>query len=470
MRRRLDLRRSRGGFALSLALAMVVLAGCGQSAGSRATPTATPATATGTVMRRPTEVPIPCNLATQWKAPTDNVGLNDFAMVSPTEGWAVGSLTAHWPPTTPSDAPAGVLYHLTGDTWQRLPQTYPGAELSTLSMGSPDDGWAASTSAMTGMGTQALVLHYHEGHWTPVDVPALDAVLKGPPGSSGGSIQGISVQMFGPDAGWLFAWTNIPRDPNNPTSRAQVVILRYTHGAWTPIAAPTVSLTTELFSLSAVSANEAWIVGTDYGNDLTTLFAHYVNGAWSMWPQTFPGVTEQFTMLSPTEGWAFDTGGGDDALLHFDGTTWASVAGPGGGDPGIAFTSAVFPVAPGVSWLVAVDASGIDLEQYANGQWQQVAWPSGDVVPERLVAGKADEVLGHRGHLPSGGLRPGTGHLGRARRLPARGAWDMEPRRAEVGIAHPEAERPAMVSVRILASPLCIVLDTARQCLPRETA
>jgi hypothetical protein len=267
-------------------------------------------------------------------------------------------------------------------------------------MDSLDDGWAASSSAVTGTGYRALVLHYSGGRWQAVDVPALDAVLKGPPGTSGSFIQWISVQMFGPDAGWMFAWTNIPRDPNNPASRAEVVILRYEHGVWTPIAAPNVSITTELFGLSAVSADEAWIVGTDYGSDLKTLFAHYRDGAWSLWPQTFPGVAERFTMLSPSDGWAFDSGGGPTLLLHYDGTTWASVAMRDWTDQRIDLFPTVFSVSPGVLWFPAAqgygDAAKSLFEQYSGGQWRQITWPFSDVhgYPLRLVSVSTGELWG----------------------------------------------------------------------------
>ncbi len=307
-----------------------------------------------------------------------------------------------------------MIYHLTAGAWQRLPQVYPGAELSAISMGAPDDGWAASAFAVTGTGTgtgagtgtgtgdHVLVLHYSHGHWTPVDIPALDAVLKGPPGSAGGNIHWLSIQMFGPTAGWMFAWTNIPRDPSNPASRAEVIVLRYEQGVWTPIAAPAVTPTTELFSLSAVSADEAWMVGTEYGtNDLTTRFAHYNHGGWSLWPKTFLGVTERFTMLSPTDGWAFASdahGGGSDNLLHYDGATWVPVATPDWPNQQIDLTSLAVRAAPGVTWFGALHMEGLGgtalIEQYAAGRWQQVAWPFGDVQPVRLAVGASGELWG----------------------------------------------------------------------------
>jgi hypothetical protein len=355
-----------------------------------------------------TPTPARCDPATQWRAPAGNVALDDLAMVGPGEGWAVGALTRT--PGDPASAPTGVIYHLTQGQWRRLPQTYPGAELSTISMDSPDDGWAASNSAITGQDDRALVLHYTGGEWRQVDIPALDRALKGPPGTSGGSMQWISVQMFGPDAGWMFAWTNVPRDAK---ARSGNVILRYVTGVWTPVPAPKVKDTTDLFSLSAVSGDEAWISATDYGDmgDLTTLFAHYVNGAWSIWPQTFPGVTERMTMISPSAGWAFGSdANGNTAALRYDGSTWSWAPLPTDWVARrVLLLSWVFPMSDGAVWFPAtqVPSDAIFLVSYAGGQWRNVSWPYPDTLPERLFPDASGELWG----IGDIGHRVGCAHI-----------------------------------------------------------
>lgn len=342
---------------------------------------------------KPTAV-LRCDPATQWRPPAGNVALNDLAMVAPDEGWIVGN-TAFFPFV--HQQPAGVIYHLVHGQLVRLSQTYPGTRLVAISMDSLSDGWVVSDNVLTGTGDRAVVLHYHLGQWSLVDVPALDAVFKGPPGTYGGNLQSISVRMFGPDAGWMFAETNIPRDLNTPASRPQVVILRYESGVWTPIAAPAVSLTTELFALSAVSADEAWIVSTDYASDgtQTTLFAHFVSGAWSLWPRTFPGITQQLTMLSPTDGWAFG-GDGPMPMLHYDGTAWAPASLPPAlASQGVKLTaSSAFYSSSGDLWFDTSNSAGDLLEEYANGHWRQFAWPYSDVGPVAMTATSPTELWG----------------------------------------------------------------------------
>lgn len=383
MRRRDAIRR---GTLASLVVAVMALAACGPSQVNLPS-----------ILPPPSAPAAACDSAKQWRPPAGNVALNDMAMVAPDEGWAVGALTPHlW---DGGSVPTGVIYHLVGGQWRMEPQTYPGAALTVLSMDSPTDGWAASATAMTGAGDRALVLHDTGGVWRPVDVPALDAILRGPPGTSGGSIQWLTLRMFGPDAGWLFAWTNVPRDPSDPGSRAAVVILRYLQGAWTPVPAPRVTPTTEMFMLSAVSANEAWIVGTDYGaSNQATIFAHYGSAGWTLWPQTFPGVTEQIEMTSPTAGWAFDSGpDGYPALLRYDGASWSRAPLPA---DWVARRTIVlpyaFPMPGGATWFPAsrVPSDALFLVTYSGGAWRAPPWPYPDTQPQRLFRGASGELWG----------------------------------------------------------------------------
>lgn len=381
-------------------VAAVCLAACGQ-AGAGATASAAdssgPATsATFTTPSAPTAAAT-CDRETQWRVPAANTALDDLAMTGPDDGWAVGDLTGD--PGTPRQ-PAGVIYHFTRGQWRQEPTTYPGAELSALSMDSPTDGWAASKSALTGQGDQALVLHYTSGQWRQVDIPALDQALKGPPGTlAGAAIIWLTVRMFGPDAGWMFALTNLPRDLSDPASRGQVVILRYAHGVWTPIAPPAVDPTTEMYWLSAVSGDEAWLAETDYATSggLTTRFAHFANGVWRDWPVTFKGVTQRMEMASPTDGWALPNNGiARPELLHFDGKAWSLTPTPASwASLGISLLPGVYPLTPGVAWFPLIGGDGAAMvAQYARGQWRQVAWPYADMLPARLVADGAGGLWG----------------------------------------------------------------------------
>lgn len=321
-----------------------------------------------------------CDTTTQWRPPSDNVQLNDLALTGPGEGWAIGSLTGD--PRQPGySGPTGVIYQLTNGHWQRLPQTYPGEDLTSIAMASPTDGWiVASGSAM-------FLLRYDGNQWRKVDVPAIDAAF-GPPG--GVSVPGYGlgkVQMFGSTA-WYFAATDNPLYPNDPNSRAtSVVILRYSNGAWTTIPAPHIAGSVTLFDFAASSADEAWLLGEDYQpSSLPTILYHYANGQWTTWPTTYPGGSGQhLQMLSPTNGWTYvGDAGTPQTLLHYDGSTWAPIdlsqvdhfVGT------VQYMAAIGEPAPSVTWFTAFTSARANtilasqsLLAYNGGAWQHVTWP-----------------------------------------------------------------------------------------------
>ncbi len=345
----------------------------------------------------------PCDYTTQWQAPADNVALDDMAMVSPDEGWAVGATT-----DSRYQESDGVIYHLTGGQWQRLPQTYPNAPLASVSMDSPTDGWAITRPSEGGVTGLTLALHYTGGQWRPADIPALDAIVQ-----SGGILY-VSVQMFGPDAGWIFTWGSWPADASSSGGRSSAaLVLRFEQGVWTPVAPPQITATSDLFALSGVSAGEAWLVGTDYTQQgQTTFFEHYANGGWTLWPKTFAGVTERFTMLSATDGWAFDGGDNSDTLLHYNGAAWAPVNLPGSwGGKNIRLMDRAFPFAPGTDWITGNQGDSPQgkafIAQYASGKWTNVAWPYAEGGPLRVVPGASGEMWGVGDILHQEGCPPG---------------------------------------------------------------
>ena len=372
-------------------LLTLALTACGSGAarGKLASGTATPSAA-------PSPTQPPCDPATQWSAPAGNISLDALSMVSADEGWATGVLN-------PSSVIGGttspaVLFHLVHDQWQRLPQTYPGAELQSLSMDSLTDGWAVSPSPVTGS-AHPLALHYTGGVWRPVDVPALDAVLRPTATISGANIMRISVRMFGPQAGWMFAWTN--RDAASEGEPS--LVLRYEGGAWRLISNPRAAAGVTLFDLSAVSADEAWVVGTEYGSSAstppTTLCFSYLDDAWSQSPETFPGATESLTMVSTTDGWAGDSVG-TDSLLHYDGVRWSAVPTPPAmARQGASFLGPVITLAPSETWFVAGQTGLIlpeneSLWQSVSGHLTRVAWPFPDSMPTVLVASTPTDAWG----------------------------------------------------------------------------
>jgi len=393
----------------ALALTLVsALAGCAMPGAQRggATVHVTPSPSPSPSV---TATPVPCNPATQWPPPTNHVDLEAIALApsktGPATGWATGKLLPGL--TQGNFTPTAVLYHLINGQWQRAPQTYPGADLMTIAMGGPTDGWAASSTPLTGS-AHPLVLHDTNGVWRPVDIPALDFILQPTATILEANIFSVKIQLFGPDVGWMVAQTNYPRPDGGPLT----LILRYDGHAWSTLPTPTVPSTMTLFDVSAVSANELWMVGTDYGAaSETTRFFHYVHQQWQRAKQTFPLITQSLTMASPTLGWAGDNDGDSSVpnqLLWYHNQQWAPFPIPSALTQHGAYPlGPILTPAPGVVWMETEQLSTQTpgLWQEAQNRWSPVPWPYTDIIPTALTQDTTGTLwgianIGHQQNCP----------------------------------------------------------------------
>jgi hypothetical protein len=101
------------------------------------------------------------------------------------------------------------------------------------------------------------------------------------------------------------------------------------------------STVNELRAVSAVSASDAWAVG-DYTDDSTgatvTLILHWGGTSWSQVPSPSPSSAENHlygvSAVSATDAWAVGsyiddtTAHSDTLILHWDGTSWSELASP----------------------------------------------------------------------------------------------------------------------------------------------
>lgn len=326
--------------------------------------------------------------------PGAHVVLSDIAMVSATEGWAVGELDhyAVQGQAAPSDS---VLMHLSQGQWTQATPVFHNASLSNLAMLSPDDGWAVGTYAAgdTAFGNPRvfpLVLHYTGGAWHQVQVPAhlpgYDVPATAPSGSAAAEGEGwitrIKISMVSADDGWLWLDVNASRDPANHAARSDMRILHYHAGTWSLVPLPPISLTTDFWNMAAAAPGDAWFVGTDYQN-VTPVLAHYAAGRWSVIRETFAGQLMSIGMSSATNGWATGEDGGISLLMHYDGTTWSRRPLPPLLQTPPSSIADVFITRDGQVWVVGLVSSGQNyqtiIEEYYNGAWGTAQWPYSDV-------------------------------------------------------------------------------------------
>ncbi|HEX8727204.1 MAG TPA: hypothetical protein VF739_01190, partial [Ktedonobacterales bacterium] len=89
------------------------------------------------------------------------VSISDLAMVSPTEGWAVGGIFG--------SNTYGVVLHFKDGDWSEEP-FHPRGVLSAIAMVSPTEGWAVGGD--TTPNGAVTILHYSDGAWASVDLQA----------------------------------------------------------------------------------------------------------------------------------------------------------------------------------------------------------------------------------------------------------------------------------------------------------
>lgn len=266
---------------------------------------------------------------------TSGVTISDLAMVSPTEGWAVGSIFG--------SKPYGAILHYKDGDWSEEP-FHPRGILSAIAMVSPTEGWAVGGDPQPN--GAATILHYSDGAWAPVD---LQAPITG---------QLSAISMTSADAGWAAGTTSTPANAFSP------IVLRYDQGQWSSAPALPGSGTSAsgqpdvIAALAAPAPDDLWAVGLE--------LRHFARGAWSSAPNPAGVWLSDIAMTSATDGWAV----GDPiqrhtaVILHYANGAWTQV-----NCPTQQPLSGVAMASPTDGW--AVGARGTILH-YAGGAWSVV--------------------------------------------------------------------------------------------------
>lgn len=268
---------------------------------------------------------------TAWAVAQNDPGetmLRRVAMVSATEGWAVGG-------TEVGSKYFGVIWHYTHGKWQRDPTTLVREQLYGITTLPNGDAWA--------VGGGATILHEHSGTWTMMPLargldnyaylydniysiamisPTEGWAVGGPSssednfllssggnsGSGGGRLSNAAYPLTksGYSAPPVEQGAN-PRD----SGWYGCLILHYTGGQWSRVDCPGSGDFSALESISVLPNGDAWAVGKE------GLMMHEHNGAWTsidLSPKDdFSFTASQIVMTSPTEGWVLR----DGRMLHY---------------------------------------------------------------------------------------------------------------------------------------------------------
>jgi len=258
--------------------------------------------------------------------------LDDVAATSRNDAWAVGYETIG-----PGSNSRSLIEHWNGTNWKQVPSpsiTTPGGEqiqngLSGVTAISVNNVWAVGDYIVGSGSAQTLIEHWSGTKWAIV--PSPDPQGQFSPTFLGGvaAISPTDIFAVG-SAGDVFA----------PTA---TMILRWLGATWQPVKSPSNDETVESLSdVSAVSASDAWAVGS-YENQIShtnnlTLILRWNGRRWLAVRAPFPrgAVVDSLgsvAAVSAKQAWAVGSIGGgphDGAalLLRWNGARWAIAALP----------------------------------------------------------------------------------------------------------------------------------------------
>lgn len=326
----------------------ISLAACGQAGNSSGKPTAH---STATAQPRN-----PCAIRVSSPQPppqsaapivpvsgSDSRFLRKVAMVSASEGWAVGGIYVPNSEGNGLVSADSLLLHYINGKWTQV-QSPTNHFLYSLQMLSTTEGWA--------VGDGGVILHYHGGQWS------IDTTIQLP-----SYIILTDIFMLSPNEGWAVGDGG--------------VIVHYIGGQWTLVSQNGSSI----FSVSMVSPDEGWAGGW-FDNGGSVMFYHYQTGSWTNVTQTGQVETTANTdtgpilsiaMVSATEGWAEGTG-----VWHYCAGKWSEVISVK--QLGGAVLSGVV-LSPHEGWAV-----GSIIWHFSNGQWTSVKSPVPLAAPPGAIA------------------------------------------------------------------------------------
>lgn len=342
-----------------------------------------------------------------------NTWLNELAMVSPDEGWAVGSISSTASsrgggaisPTPDLQQSAGALIlRFRNCAWTPVATNYPGARLMSISMDSANDGWAVGNAS-----GKPLALHYTNGAWTSVALSQQSA----PQGSY------AQVRMRSADEGWIVVESQSDQMGNTSSG-----LLHLANGQWSGVNAPI----RHVADVLPAGQDDAWVAGVASVSPLTPALYHYHAGQWT--PTTLPsGVfIDRMRMDSPTNIWAsahivvpVNSEGSQPAadVLHYDGATWSKVNLGKGGDAQL-----VQSFGASAAWAFNLQRSDagetISRMQYGAGStWRAVNLPLDDLLDVSSLAQVTPDEYWAIGHY----VAHGTGNVASALLYFASGSW-----------------------------------------------
>lgn len=173
---------------------------------------------------------------------------------------------------------------------------------------------------------------------------------------------------------------------------SQSTIQSWNGTSWNLMNTPNPDSSDTLRAVAAVSATDAWAVGTAIaGGSQRTLIEHYDGTAWTVVPSPNIGVNSQLnavTARSATDVWAVGQDGVNEAqpiIEHWNGSSWSVVTGAALPSGATALLTGVTTTSDGAVWAVGavqkpLQPEGVArtafIERLSGGTWQSLPVPA----------------------------------------------------------------------------------------------
>jgi hypothetical protein len=234
--------------------------------------------------------------------PAVDDGLVAVTAVSPTDVWAVGSMSSGAPF---SDRP--LIEHWNGSAWQVVPAPGDGT-LTGLAAATADDIWAVGSALNGNQPVKTLAEHWNGTRW--------QIVASRNPAPYGNRLSAVSVA--GPDSVWAVGTAATSEFGTGSLAE------HWNGTRWSVVGIPAVGLDDTLRAVTSAGAGDVWAVGgydvqTPEGTATYALIEHWDGTRWSVAPSPGPtglDVLESVTAVSADDIWAVGSRTGDPARVE----------------------------------------------------------------------------------------------------------------------------------------------------------
>ncbi|HJT55060.1 MAG TPA: hypothetical protein VJ761_01090 [Ktedonobacteraceae bacterium] len=253
--------------------------------------------------------------------PSGNSLLNGIAVISSHDIWAVGE-------DFPSGSEQTLTEHWNGSQWTVVPSPNNQSidTLSGVAAVSTNDVWAVG-SAFNGH-YETLIEHWDGSQWSVVSSPN--------PGSLTDSLQGI-VALSANDVWAVGAYQNSSSSP------LQALTEHWNGSQWSVVSSPNTGNDYLLSGVAAISTKDVWAVGAYFssnGGPLLTFIEHWDGSQWSIVSSPTRQSCDQLysvTAISTNDAWAVGYSSqncnskyfsGRALIEHWNGKKWSIASSP----------------------------------------------------------------------------------------------------------------------------------------------